>query len=212
MKTLTIPSQKMLGGLFLAMALGFSTNAVGQILYIDDSNPAAVRIYSSGGDATASNSTTVAEDGADLLGFFPTSAAGGGNYMGASGNLTAPGDLAYNEEHPDDQSVGTTNIQSISGSFLDLTLFLTASDGDTTPQNFTTGSPAFTGTMTMDLSAYAGDLPTPGSTGTVIAGWSGGEIGGAIGEWEVVPEPSTYAMVLAGLGLLVFWRRRTYLA
>jgi hypothetical protein len=69
-------------------------------------------------------------------------------------------------------------------------------------QTFTSGSPAFSGTATIDLSAYSVYLPTTvGDLGFIYAGNSSGPGNGSpIGIWQVtaVPEPSAIAQLAQG--------------
>ena len=82
------------------------------------------------------------------------------------------------------------------------------------PQEFVTDAAAFTGTG-YALGMPVGKLPAPGSVGDIIAGWylSGEGHGGdlqVIGQWQVVPEPSTLTLAMVGLvvaGLLRFRRK-----
>jgi hypothetical protein len=178
------------------------------LLTIDDSNPSAVTITATGFPPGVDNTGKPVSSGVDLLGFFfanettlfghalPNSTLTGGN-SGA----------AYHDLRPDNFSAG-------GDVFTDLILFLdNASPGANNTQTFSTLQPAFTGSWTInfsDLGVGAPALPTPGTTGDILSGFSGDQ-GAIIGQWEVaaVPEPSVGSLIILAsvMGLAIRSRR-----
>ena len=71
--------------------------------------------------------------------------------------------------------------------------------------SFSVSNRALTGVARADLSTLNG-LPTVGASGDIFAGEIPG--GGIIGQWNVVPEPSTAVLMALGLGGLAAKRRR----
>jgi hypothetical protein len=178
------------------------------LLTIDVSNPNAVTITESTGTVVASAETSV-NNGVDLLGFF-TSNTGTFESSTVSGSTLTSGNLAGNPDDYYDSAV----VDDYSPSDVDLTLY---SSGGSDNQVFTAGTTtAFTGSLTVDLSALSTFLPTSG-TGEIVAGYTGGHPGTTIsntpiGEWQVInssvaaPEPSTWMLVLVGAAVIVAYR------
>jgi hypothetical protein len=76
--------------------------------------------------------------------------------------------------------------------------------------SFDVGKAAFSGSITLDLSSSL--LALIHTKGNIVTGYSTsvadfGLPNTTIGQWEVVPEPSTWLLVLTGFGALLFWRR-----
>lgn len=85
----------------------------------------------------------------------------------------------------------------------DLSIYnVDAPNGDT--QNFTTSTAPFTGSSTVNLSSFT-NLPAVGTTGNVYIGYQSSH-GGIIGQWQIIPEPSS--LLIASAGLIGLLRRR----
>jgi len=178
----------------IAFASEAVTHGASFLLNVDISNPSAVTITATGENAAADDSSTTTFDGVTLLAFFTSVES-----------LDPPVLLSSSTLQPTGAAVSYTSwlVDDYSGTGVDLNLFEDES-GDN--QIFTTSKPAFTGTATLDLSGYS--LPPSGTTGAILAGYSGGTQGTIIGQYQVVPEP--YALPLAAsLSLMAFaWMRR----
>ncbi|HXS68654.1 MAG TPA: PEP-CTERM sorting domain-containing protein [Candidatus Polarisedimenticolia bacterium] len=183
-------------GLAFLMGMGLEKNLANTptfLLTINVSNPSAVTIAATGANSIADDTGRTAGDGVDLLDFFSQNEPISGPVSGSS--LQGGGStLSYN------QAVGD-NDSTLSGSRerLDLNIFY---QGGFDPETFSTTAPAFTGSLTLDLSSMGVNvsaLPAAGSQGDIIAGWSGNR-GSVIGQWQVapVPEPGTGTLVLLG--------------
>lgn len=183
---------------------GFAAPAFGQmVLVINESNPAAVTITATGANSAVSSSGTYYYDGIDLLGFFKNSGTPPTDTPVVSSSLGAMvTPLAY--------TIWSSDKLDGTGRYpLDLWR-----DGAAVTQEFLSGQQAFSGSATIDLGAWTSLLPAPGSTGSVIAGYSGTYFGGyagapVIGGWTVVvPEPREVVAVAAGvLSGFAGWRR-----
>lgn len=179
---------------FAAAAIAFLALAhpsrAAVLLSIDTSNPSAVTITATGNFSSINENNRKTSDGIDLLQFFISSNSF--NSTSVSGSLTPSGggSSSYSQAFQD----------SYSGSAVDLNLL----SGSSSPQNFSTTTPAFTGTATLDLSSYSSALPAAGASGDILDGWKYINSGVVIGKWSVVPEPSTYA--LFGMGAVVLLR------
>jgi hypothetical protein len=190
------PARKLL--LLLLGLIGFATTpslrAV-TLLIVDDSNPSAITITSTGANPLVADGNYETFDGVDLVSFFSSGLFTGNSI---SGNLTAAGVT---------QPYNVWTVDDTTGPYTDFNLYVTA--GNET-QTFDTSVPAFTGTATVDLSAFTIDLPADGATGNLVSGYVGpglyGYIGPgvspALGQWVVVAEPALSAL-LGGLGVLV---------
>ena len=177
------------------------------LLTIYDSNPAAVTITATGANSGVDDSSTIANDGVDLLGFFQTANGSDFFYQFLAGTLSGGNTgVVYNDIWTDHQSTG-------GDTFLDLSLYRDIdSAGQGSTQNFSTIQPAFTGSWTINFSAQgitSADLPTVGTVGQIFSGTSE-HPGQVIGAWQVVsvPEPGTASLALLGLGAAALWRKR----
>jgi hypothetical protein len=169
-----------------------ATEVLPVLLTINDTDPSAVTITATGAYAAVNDSITNENAGIDLLQFFTSASYSDPPSLG--GLFPAGGSQAYNEW-------GTDNY---SGSDVDFNPWRSG-EGGSDLQIFTTSSPAFTGSWTVDLSSDSSALPSLGANGEILAGYSL-DHGQVIGAWEVssvVPEPSQYglfiALVMAGL-------------
>ncbi len=202
------------------------------VLTIDYSNLSAVKFTATGNASLINYSGSLKfGDGIAILGFL-TSGTGVQDFVTAgptstyNGSLTGGGltDSAnngtnvnqifreltvWNDANP---SLWSSYGQAPNGSGVDLTLW---NNGASTPTlSFSTGSPAFYGEATFNLSSFptiTALFPALGSTGNVVL-WNGS---GTLGTWQVVgvsavPEPSTYAAILGAVALagVVVRRRR----
>jgi hypothetical protein len=171
-------------GLGLAAARGASV-----LLQVDGSDPSFVTLTATGNKPLINDSSATTFDGVTLLGFWSHPTSDGLSMMG---NLTPHGaTVSYDTWGPSDYS----------GSRIDLSLY--HSIVPAAPQDFAMNATAFTG-MGYALGMPLGNLPAPGTVGDIIAGWylSGEGHGGdlqVIGQWQMVPEPSTLALALAAL-------------
>jgi hypothetical protein len=191
-------------GLF---ATSFQASGSVDMFMINESNPSAVVITSTGSFAIGSDGITTANFGVDLVNFFTAPVSiGAESASGTPSIQPKTGGNIYNDYNSD-------TYLATGGASLDLNLY----SSGTSAQTFTAGSAGFnTGTEVIDLSAYLADLPTTlDATGYIYAGDSSGPGDGtAIGRWEVtvvapVPEPTTLAFAsLGGLSLLIFRRRK----
>jgi hypothetical protein len=215
MKSSLTNSHKLLLGLASAILLLVSARGgkAQVLLTVNINNPSAVTITATRADAGADVSGFLS-DGVDLLGFFAstTSTATFDSDISPSSNLTVPnlaGDVFTN---------GLSDVFS-TGDNVDLNLYNYTSSA---AENFSTGSVAFTGTLTLNLSGYSAELRSVGTgtyTGTLIAGFfddgslgSGTPTSPAIGQYQIVsisaPEPSTWVLLFAGMALLAVRRAR----
>jgi hypothetical protein len=178
-----------------ALDAGFAPVQV--LIEVNVSNPAAVTFAATGNNSLINDSTAMGIDGVDLLAFFSGMESQQG---GVSGNLTPPNqnDIAFNSWAADYYTSGYPICN-------DLNLYNNGGN----PQIFSTGAPALTGAGTVDLSAYAAFLPSPGAIGDIAAGSFGQGSMGVIGQWQVVPEPATLAMLAMGGAVMLIRRRRT---
>jgi hypothetical protein len=166
------------------------------VLDIDLRDDSAVVFTATGAFSAVDNSTTMTSEGVTLLGFF-TQQRGSGEGPFIPSSTLRPSTVSPSDAY-----------KSFILELVNLNLHRW---GGTVTQLFSTTAPALTGQFVANLAFVAPELPAIGSSGPVIAGYSGNS-GGIIGTWQVVPEPSTYAMALAGLacgGYSIFRRRRT---
>jgi hypothetical protein len=181
------------------------------LLVVNETDPSAVTITATGAASSASVSTTFF-DGFDLLNFFNQDASQGGADPNVSTLTTGDSSTGpiFNNDYSDDESTTADGNPP----YYDLNIYVSSptNAGQPAPGNptetFTSGSTAFIGTMTINLSAYS---LSGASTGIVYGGTSFDDAGSAndIGTYVLeAPEPSTYAMMLGGLVVLGFCVRR----
>jgi hypothetical protein len=189
-------------GLILVLTVAFSMSAraaaVGGLdpvlLTIDLTDPYNAVITATGLDPMK-DSKAAEGLGVDLLQFFSApqsftySEGNSSTLVGASND--APYDSYVTDHH--------------SGALTDLNLYV--SGGSQTNQVFSKTSPAFSGSFTVNLSAFIGELPTLNEEGYILVG-NDQSFGKIIGLWEVVPEPSAYGMyAFLAFAALIGWRR-----
>ena len=172
------------------------------ILIVDVSNPNAVTFTSTTANSQADDPNANLIDGIDLLSFWQQAAGGAGFGNPMVSNLIPSGTVSpYTFWGADNFPGGIP--------FDDLNLW-----GSPGVHQFTTTSPAFTGSATADFSAYIAALPGGGMSGDIISGYSMGGSGVVIGQWQVTAVPEPVGMgslaVLLGSGLVI--RRRCGLA
>lgn len=173
-----------LGALFLS-----TTSSAAVILTIDISNPAAVRFAATGAHAQNDDiDSTDMLQGVLLLGVF--SSDPGWNvpdYLDDSELYSPGGTFAYSDLYYDglDLNITGTNLST---------------------QDFSTSEPAFEGDAIVDFSAIA-HLLVPGRTGDILAGdmWDSTVV---IGQYLIIPEPSTSFLALTSVAALTVRRRR----
>ncbi len=189
-------------------ALKTSAYAQNVLLTVDISNPASVVIAATGNNASTNDSSKTAWDGIDLLGIFLSNVYGQFGTNAIGGTLIGGGSgQAYDFYEPDGTSGRNAN-------HFNLNLYENQ-PGSPPIQSFSTGTSAFTGSMTIDLSSVVSALPSSGASGDIRAGWFGNQ-GAVIGQWQVVytppaptPEPGTLALAgLGGVGAWFYARRK----
>jgi PEP-CTERM motif len=182
------------------VGLGFSLLSVGAaqaqiLLTVDISNPSAVTFTATGAAPAISANVGSYANGIDLLTFFIDDA-------GISNTFSDPFSTLTTADASTGPALTDAAVDNFSPLSVDLSIFKFNSGAGMT---FTKGQPAFLGTLTLNLSAEP--IPAGLATGNILAGYSQGGPQVVIGQWEVVPEPSTWALFLGGLGLLAFLRR-----
>ena len=168
------------------------------VLLVDITNPAAVKITATSAFAQAAGPAVPQLVGIDLLQFFTAPVDLGVGYF-LSSTLTPPGGGAYLNFEDDNYSGSDIDLNLLDGGNLE------------DPQNFNTSSPAFTGEGTLDLSGVAAYLPAFGASGNVLNGANDATFGTVVGQWQAVPEPSTYVLLALVVLFLVVLRRPSFL-
>ncbi len=184
------------------------------LIQIDVSDAANVTFTATGSFAEIANSDYPTNDGVDLMAFFT-----GGSEIAAAlvpipiglervgGSLTAAGAQdAYNNWTRDnvtkDMNIDLNLYFEVGGSEATAAVPLAASAQKPVGfQLFSTNSAAFTGTGFIDFTTESQYLPQIGASGEIRPGYSDNGLGSSIGRWLVIPEPSTYALLL-GAGVL----------
>ena len=228
----------------IILGLGLSSRAlavtpyVTPLLIINDSDPSAVTFTYTDYDPFRSDDVHTFSDGIDLENFFAPNSDEEMYFDNTSGNLTTflDGTPDYNYSHSDD-ATGSYTEPIIVGDpnsgetvdFQDLNIYSSV-DEDNPTENFSTGSQAFTGVATIDLSSEIGNLLPAGTIGAIYAGYSGdlpsndieslseftsldtsNGLGDTylmyLGDYEIVPEPSQWTLLLLGAAGLIAVRR-----
>ena len=194
-----MPTTKSLRRLFGAIALLLfgATTAFAQVLVVNVSNPSAVTLTGTGTFASANyNGGTTAAWPVRLAGFF-TSAQSNIDVTATSTTLKTTGA---------DHTIGYAllRVGATGATTLDF-----RKDGGNSQENFSTGSAAFTGTATFNLSANSAALPASGASGNILAADGSTVIGTYSVVTSAIPEPSTYAVIMGPIVLgFAFFRRR----
>jgi hypothetical protein len=181
------------------VALSCSTGSAQVLLTIDTSDVSNVVITATGSAAGQGSATTIANDGVTLLGFFTSSQTAAGSLLPNSTLQGGGLSVSYDD---------FAAVNYAGGAFsLDANLYVDSTDVDHgMTQTFTTSSPAFTGTWTIDLGSLgisAAALPGNGASGQLFSG-DANDHGVQIGTYDVVqtvPEPTTIGLALVGFAI-----------
>ena len=163
------------------------------ILTIDESNPNLITITGTGYNAIQTDGTTFANAGVDLMNFFISAVAVGTTPVSGSSLEPVGGGIVYEFWASDTyQGAALQNLNLFSASAV--------------PQAFVSGTRAFSGTVTVDLSSYIAQLPAFGATGLIYSGNSAGPgtVQQSIGIWQVVAVPEPSSIALLALGAMAF--------
>lgn len=199
---------KRFGGVLVAAAMlnGAAHGAV--VFYVDVSNPAAVVFTATDAASLTDSSLNGSQEGITVDDFFSAPQDYPSMGSGLPGNLSAVGGGAGPYA-----GFGTFVFEANDGAFVpgqDLSIYYGGNAGAGS-QVFQSGSVAFQGSTSFNFSGSAAALPSVGTTGNVYTGFfeSGtADHGEIIGEWTVVPEPSSVILTIAGgLGLMARRRR-----
>lgn len=168
------------------------------VLTIDTTNLNAVTFTATTAFSQTTDKATIAQDGITLLNFFAASAPTRPGFVSSSLHVSgATG--AYD-------SVSRSSYLT-PGSYMSLNFF---DNGSTRAQIFSTGSVAFAGVLTLDLAADAGFLRALGYHGDVLGGDSSSTTHPVLGQYSLIPEPSTTGLLI-GFGCLLAVAARRYL-
>jgi hypothetical protein len=182
-----LPSLVLAAGLFAAIFPAAGSPL--PILTINESNSTIVTITGTGNDAVQTDGTTLANAGVDLMNFFTAAVAAGPTPVSGSSLEPVSGGIVYEFWGSDTyQGAALQNLNLFSSSAVS--------------QAFVIGTPAFSGTVTVDLSSFITELPALGASGFIYSGNSGapGTVQQPIGVWQVtaVPEPAAIAQLVLG--------------
>ena len=173
-------------------------------LQINVSNPSAVTVQAVAGVSQTDSSLSIGLDGITLENLFTTDV----NYPNTT---TFTGDLSPSGTASMYNGLGTFDFDANDGVFTsgdDLSMYF---NGVGT-QVFDTSTNAFTGVATIDFSSTPGALPAIGTSGNIYSGYfkSGtADHGEIVGQWQVVPEPSSATLLLSGACIALVRRRRS---
>ena len=186
----------LVGILGIVFALTFALSARAQILTVDITDPSAVVITATGLGPMGTASTTY-YNGISLADFF-TGYVDEGAFSTPTANSLTTGDASAGPQFNIAQgAVGAGETYAD-----DLNLYSTI---DPSALTFTSGLPAFTGSLTLNLTGYT--MPSLGSH-TVLSGYGPSAI--PVGTYNVVtaPEPSTWMLIALGFITVVVVRSR----
>ena len=154
------------------------------LININQANPAAVTFTATVNNSSGNDSSTLNIFGVDLIGYFTSAIAPSSATV--SGTLTPNGTSTAYTRWITDSLLNTSAV--------DLNFYVTSSPQ---AQTFSTGTPAFTGTATINLSSVLASLPVSNANGQIYSG-NGSSPGVVIGRWVVVPEPSVQSIITFG--------------
>ncbi len=186
-RTLIHPNKALLqfacAALLVVSACAARAQTITPNLQIQISNTGIVTITATSFNASGNESGDNLNDGIDLYRFFTADTNNGQDPLATDSlsTLTTNGGGAFY-----DQAYGDT--LNITNPIAALNLNLVSSNGGGDAQNFSTGSTAFTGTMTLDLSAYVNNLPTSGH-GDIYSGANGFGSDTIVGTWRLSAIP-----------------------
>lgn len=188
------------------------------LLIIDVSDPSQVKITATAALSSGTSSLTLGYDGISLLNLLNS----GANIPNTSvvSNLVATSNLFPTQSPALSGGVAsrytglaTFDFEGGSGTLgagNDLGVYMNGGGATDDSQIFTSGQQAFQGESVWNLSAYTSMLPAAGVTGNIISGYlaSGNDHGVLLGEYMVIPEPSTFALGAIAASVLAIRRRR----
>ena len=177
------------------------------LLIVNDSDPSAVTFSATSAAPFTSDSTHFFYDGIDLMSLFSDPVAPLPTNLTPSVTTTGLTTLS-----DDKDAFDSSYVDHISGTEVDFNLYTRTTAAQTDAEDFSVDSQAFTGTAIVDLSDFASLLPASG-IGELFAGYSG-QYNPSIenplvllGDYEVVPEPSQWSLLLVGAAGLFALRR-----
>ena len=180
------------------------------LFIINDSDPGAVTFTATVNNPINSDASHVFYDGIDLMSLFTNPVASLPTNL--TPIVTGTGLTTFIDGTP---VYDSSYVDHVSGSEIDFNLYTRTIAALTTTETFDSTQQAFTGTATVDLSDYASLLPAYGAIGSVFAGYSGQNDPNSenplvfLGDYEVIPEPSPWSLLLLGaVGLVVIQRLR----
>ncbi|WP_367872911.1 PEP-CTERM sorting domain-containing protein [Luteolibacter sp. Populi] len=179
--------------LFLACFLGAKSSAA-VVLIIDITNLSQVKFTATSAFAQNAEADTDMLDGIVLVDIFSKNPGSNTPEEVTSSNLRSPGaSVSFREFYDGGYAGGTLNL-NFAGTNL-------------STHEFSPTEAAFTGSAVADFSgAVAGSL-IAGTSGDI---WAGSALDGrvVIGQFQIIPEPGSAMLGLAGIGMMVLRRRR----
>ena len=182
------------------LGLTVSAGRAAVILVIDITDPANVTFTATGAHAENDDPDTWLMYGFTLTGFFDSSVEDWDIHYFDESDLYSPeGNFEYTDFTSIDFSGGSN--------YVDLNIF----GSGFSEQGFSTTAPAFTGSAVADLRGWIAQIMGGGTVGSIYTD-SEEQYGILIGEYQIVPEPTTMMAVLLGLGVMGMWQRRRVVA